>query len=100
MLELSRDVVESAILAKSRPGLLKPEFDARLPALVTERENPLVVAYSGVVAVSYTHLDVYKRQVLDNLFGNALFEKCGFHTYETNFSLSRSKNSSPADEKT
>ena len=49
-LQLSRDVIQTSILAEMRPGLLEMERHVGSPALLTDAEHPGVIADTSVTA--------------------------------------------------
>ena len=70
--EISADLLngeELALLAKMRPGLVQLEIGVQSTNLQTleadRRHTNLDKLRHAVVPVSYTHLDVYKRQLPD-----------------------------------
>ena len=63
LLELEQgDYTIDSPLVKINPYLINPL--AAVVLFKTDRETAVTVRVHGLEAVSYTHLDVYKRQIL------------------------------------
>ena len=61
--ECSHVPISSVDLAEEEIALKAAQVLDRLMRGRTQPQRPIVIAPRGVVTVSYTHLDVYKRQI-------------------------------------
>ena len=52
---------------------MSPEFVVAMAYVPWQQFGPLYDIEKGLMAVSYTHLDVYKRQALSHINWNTLF---------------------------